>query len=54
MHDAKSLADALIKLIKDGTVCFKMGKARRAFAKEEFTIQKVVDMHLDIYKAYVS
>ena len=52
VHDALSLADALIRLIKDDALRFKMGKAGRVFAEQEFTIQKVVNMHLDIYKAH--
>jgi len=53
-HDSKSLADALIRLIKDDSLRFEMGKAGRAFAEKEFTIQKVVDIHLDIYKTHIS
>ena len=53
-HDSKSLADALIRLIKDDSLRFKMGKAGRALAEKEFTIQKVIDIHLDIYKIHTS
>ena len=54
VRDAESLANALAKLIGDDELRSNMGKAGRLLAEREFTIQKVIDMHLDIYKSDIS
>ncbi|VAX07265.1 Lipid carrier : UDP-N-acetylgalactosaminyltransferase / Alpha-1,3-N-acetylgalactosamine transferase PglA; Putative glycosyltransferase [hydrothermal vent metagenome] len=54
VHDIKSLADALERLITDDSLRRKMGRAGRVLAEREFTIQKVVDAHMAIYKDLVS
>ncbi len=50
----KELADAIKKLIEDPALRARMGKASRKKAEEEFTIERVVDTHLKIYKELLS
>lgn len=51
--DARSLADAFIKLINNPNERIKMGIKARAFAEKEFDVKAVVDTHIKIYKALV-
>ena len=44
------LSDAIIKLSTDRILLKKMSKAGRIFAEKNFDINKVVSMHLKIYK----
>lgn len=49
-RDEVALADALEQLISDATLRQTMGKAGRALAEREFSIEKVVAAHLQIYR----
>ena len=48
--DAKALASAIQRLIEDDDLRQSMGKAGRRFAEKEFSIDKIVKAHLDIYR----
>lgn len=50
VKDSVALADAIQCLIEDPELCQKMGQAGRALAEREFSIEKIVDAHLAIYK----
>ncbi len=50
--DSHSLAEAIEKLVKDKALREKMGKAGRELAEKEFSIEKVIDTHLDIYQSF--
>lgn len=52
--DPKKLVDALHHLIQYPKVRIEMGKAGRKYAEEEFTIEKIVQKHLDIYQDLLS
>jgi glycosyltransferase involved in cell wall biosynthesis len=54
VRDTLALADAVQTLIGDTTRRQQMGAAGRALAEREFTVEKVVDTHLDIYREMVS
>jgi len=49
-RDAVALADAVQSLIEDPVRRKQMGASGRALAEREFTIEKVVDAHLAIYR----
>jgi len=49
-RDAKALADAIEPLVNDVSLRQKMGRAGRKLAEREFSIDKVVSAHLDIYR----
>lgn len=49
-RDAKALADAIQSLISDPLKRKRMGSAGHALAEREFSIEKVVSAHLDIYR----
>lgn len=48
-RDARALADAVLRLAKDGDLRRRMGAAGRELAEAEFDIRKVVQAHLAIY-----
>ena len=50
VKNPKKLADAIQFLIENPQERISMGKAGRVFAEKEFSIEKVVKNHLDIYK----
>ena len=50
VKNPKKLADAIQFLIENPQKRISMGKAGRVFAEKEFSIEKVVKNHLDIYK----
>ena len=50
VRDAVALADAIEKLILDPERRQQMGKAGRVLAEKAFTIEHVVDQHIDIYE----
>ena len=52
--DSKKLADALHWLIDHPLERIAMGKVGRKFAQKEFTIEKIVQNHLDIYKELIA
>ncbi|MBD5307440.1 MAG: glycosyltransferase family 4 protein [Bacteroides sp.] len=47
----KQIAEALKKLIDDPELRRRMGKKSREFAERDFSIEKVVDTHLRIYRS---
>jgi glycosyltransferase involved in cell wall biosynthesis len=49
--DAKALAAAIQRLIEDVDLRQRMGREGRLLAEKEFAIEKVVQAHLDIYRA---
>lgn len=49
-RDASALAAAIEALIKDRAMCDRMGHAGRLLAEREFSIDKVVDAHLAVYR----
>jgi len=49
-RDAKALAGAIEPLVNDVSLRQKMGRAGRKLAEREFSIDKVVSAHLDIYR----
>jgi glycosyltransferase involved in cell wall biosynthesis len=53
VKNAKSLADAIEKLILDKELRNSMGKAGRILAEKEFDIKKVVEKHFDIYEGEI-
>ena len=50
IKEAKPLAEALQKLIENDGLRTSMGTAGRILAEKEFTIDKIIKQHLDIYK----
>lgn len=50
IKDPVALADAIQKLIEDPKLRERMGKAGRALAEKEFSIDKIVSQHLQIYE----
>ncbi len=50
VKDAVALADAIQLLIEDPELRKKMGHAGRSLAEEAFTIEKIVEQHMDIYQ----
>lgn len=49
-RDITSLANAIEKLIINKNLVRSMGSAGRRFAEKNFSIEKVVEQHLDLYK----
>lgn len=50
VKNALALADGLQLLIGDSTLRHRLGSAGRSLAESEFSIGKIVQQHLDIYK----
>jgi glycosyltransferase involved in cell wall biosynthesis len=50
VKDAVALADAIQTLILDSELRNSMGQAGRALAEEAFTIEMIVEQHMDIYR----
>jgi len=50
-RDSLALALAIERLIGDDDLCDRMSKFARKFAEKEFSIDKVVDKHIVIYKS---
>lgn len=50
VRDVTALADAIQRLIDDSELRQKMGKAGRRLAEREFSLEKVTDAHLEIYR----
>jgi len=53
-RDAKALADAIQLLIEDADLRQRMGREGRRLAEKEFSIEKIVQAHLDIYASLES
>jgi glycosyltransferase involved in cell wall biosynthesis len=49
-RDANALAQAVLRLARDGELRRKMGAEGRQLAEREFDIRKVAQAHLDIYR----
>ena len=49
-RDAKALASAIQRLIEDVDLRQRMGREGRRLAEREFSIEKIVQAHLDIYR----
>lgn len=54
VRDSDALADKLRILIEDKALRIKMGKAAREKAEREFSLDKVVQKHLEIYQSLIS
>ncbi|SVA99754.1 uncharacterized protein METZ01_LOCUS152608 [marine metagenome] len=52
VKDPKALANKIEFLLDNRDLLKKMGKAARMLAEKEFSIEKVVNKHLDLYKAF--
>ena len=52
VNDPKALANKIEFLLDNRDLLKKMGKAARMLAEKEFSIEKVVNKHLDQYKAF--
>lgn len=50
VRDAVALADAIQKLLEEPDLRQRLGRAGRALAEREFSIKKVADAHLEIYR----
>ena len=50
-RDPIALADAIERLLRDKELRHAMGRAGRRLAEREFSIEKVVKAHLDVYNA---
>ena len=50
IKDVVALADAIQKLIENHDLRNDMGYAGRALAEDEFTIEKIVEQHMCIYR----
>ena len=50
IRDSNALASAIQQLIENPSLRQQMGKAGRRLAKKEFSIEKVVHAHLEIYR----
>lgn len=53
VKNADALADAIEKLILNPDLRQQMGQAGRQLAEQEFTIDKVIQQHLDIYQGLI-
>jgi len=51
VRDAKALASAIQRLIEGADLRQRMGREGRRLAEKEFSIEKIVQAHLDIYRA---
>jgi glycosyltransferase involved in cell wall biosynthesis len=49
-YDPLALANSIEQLIFDDNLCDSMGLLARQFAEREFSIKKVINQHLNIYK----
>ena len=49
-RDSVALADAIGTLIDDPRRCLEMGRKGRLIAESEFSVNEVVDRHLDVYE----
>ena len=54
IKDAKSLAEAIDKLLSDSNLREEMGKASRLKAEKEFDVNQVIQKHLDIYQSILN
>lgn len=50
VKDAKSLADAIEKLINNDELCLEFSHNARVLAEQKFDIKQVVNMHMHIYE----
>jgi glycosyltransferase involved in cell wall biosynthesis len=50
VRDVDALANAIKRLIDDSTLRQKLGKAGRILAEQEFSVDKVVAIHLEVYR----
>lgn len=50
VQNAQALAQAIEQLVEDPNLRRRMGSAGRTFAEQEFTIGKVIEMHLQVYQ----
>jgi glycosyltransferase involved in cell wall biosynthesis len=53
VRDSDALAEKLRILIEDKDLRIKMGKAAREKAEREFSLDKVVQKHLEIYQSLI-
>lgn len=53
VRDSVALADAIQKLIDDPALRRSVGKAGRDLAEREFSIDKVIERHMEIYREFI-
>ena len=53
-RDADALAEKLDRLLSDKTLRRQMGRNSREYAEKDFSIDSVVEKHLDIYKELIA
>lgn len=49
-RDAAGLAAALLRLVEDGELRARMGRRAREMAVADFSVERIVDEHLDLYR----
>lgn len=54
VRDAKALANAIQRLIEDAKLRQRMGSEGRLLAEKEFSIEKIVNAHMEIYRKLVA
>lgn len=50
IKDPKALAEKLERLINDNNLRSQMGRASREFAERDFSVERVVETHMNLYK----
>ena len=54
VRDPNALANAILQLLNDPELCESMGLAGRNLAERKFSIDKVCQKHMNIYKSLLS
>ena len=50
VNDAEALSDAILKLLDDQPLRSRLGRSAREFIQKEFTLQRELELNLNIYK----
>ena len=50
VNDAEALSNAILKLLDDQPLRSRLGRSAREFVQKEFTLQKELELNLNIYK----
>jgi glycosyltransferase involved in cell wall biosynthesis len=51
--DSDSLAEALVRLLRDPDLCTRMGRAGRERVRSEFTVDRIVSQTLNVYQSVI-